>query len=184
MRHPVFLYSLILFLLLIKSGEPPHIFPCVAFAETAAVLSLVDDAVISTAESAFKAMKQRNYPALWEMLSRKSQKTIVDNVAKAAKKAGAGVGKAEVSRDFAEGGAFARAYWDSYLTAFDPDAVLEHSRWELGPIGKKEAKIIIQHQKADQPAHLKLFRENGLWRVGLEETFAGRRFLMGNTQRQ
>lgn len=103
MRHPVFLYSLILFLLLIKSGEPPHIFPGVAFAETAAVLSLVDDAVISTAESAFKAMKQRNYPALWEMLSRKSQKTIVDNVAKAAKKAGAGVGKAEVSRDFAEG---------------------------------------------------------------------------------
>lgn len=175
-------FAFLFLLLLLKNGDSALFFRTpsfcgVAFAETAGV-SLEADAVLSAAESAFQAMKTRNYAELWGKLSRKSREAIVGNVMKAARKAGAGVEKGEVVRDFAEGGLFARAYWESYLTAFDPDAVLEHSRWDLGPIGKREAEILLKYEKAEQPARLKLFREDGLWRVGLEETFSGRRFLM------
>jgi len=135
------------------------------------------DSILSVAESTFKAMKLRNYPELWCLLSRKSQDAIVGDVAKAVKKVGTQVEKKDVLRDFVEGGELSRAYWDSYLTAFDPEAVLEHSRWEMGTVGKKEAEIILQYQKAEQPARLKLFKEESLWRVGLEETFTGRRII-------
>jgi len=135
------------------------------------------DSILSAAESTFKAMKLRTYPELWGMLSRKSPDVIIGDVAKALKKAGNRVEKEEVGRDFAEGGALSKDYWESYLTAFDPDAVLEHSRWDMGLVGKKEAEILLQYRKAEQPARLKLFKENGFWRVGLEETFSGRRLL-------
>ena len=79
-----------------------------------------------------------------------------------------------VRRDFVAGGPIARDYWDAFLRRFDPDAALEHSRWEIGSVGKDRAEILLTHQGADHPATLKMFREDGGWKAGLVETFWSR----------
>jgi len=73
------------------------------------------------------------------------------------------------------GGPIAREYWDAFLRRFDPDAALEHSRWEIGSVGNDRAEILLTHHGADRPATLKMFLEDGEWRAGLVETFWGRR---------
>ena len=79
-----------------------------------------------------------------------------------------------VRSDFIAGGPIAREYWDAFLSRFDPDAALEHSRWEIGSVGKDRAEILLTHQGAERPAVLKMFLEAGGWRVGLVETFWSR----------
>jgi len=76
--------------------------------------------------------------------------------------------------DFVEGGSIAREYWDAFLRNFDPDAVLEHSRWEIGSVGKDRAEILLTHRGAERPAVLKMFLEGGGWKAGLVETFWSR----------
>jgi uncharacterized protein involved in type VI secretion and phage assembly len=44
----------------------------------------------------------------------------------------------------------------------------------MGPVQKNRAEIILRYQKSDHDALLKLFREEGLWKVGLDETFSTR----------
>ena len=53
--------------------------------------------------------------------------------------------------------------------------MLEQSTWEMGPIGKQQAEIILQYKKAEQPARLKMFKEENQWKVGLIETFGTER---------
>ena len=79
-----------------------------------------------------------------------------------------------VRSDFVVGGPIARDYWDAFLRRFDPDAALEHSRWEIGSVGKDRAEILLTHHGADRPATLKMFREDGGWKAGLVETFWSR----------
>ena len=76
-----------------------------------------------------------------------------------------------VRRDFVAGGPIAHDYWDAFLRRFDPDIALEHSRWEIGSVGKDRAEILLTHHGADHPATLKMFLEDGGWKVGLVETF-------------
>ena len=76
-----------------------------------------------------------------------------------------------VRGDFVAGGPIARDYWDAFLRRFDPDVALEQSRWEIGSVGKDRAEILLTHHGADHPATLKMFREDGGWKVGLVETF-------------
>ena len=83
-------------------------------------------------------------------------------------------GPEAVRRDFVAGGPIARDYWDAFLRRFDPDAALEHSRWEIGSVGKDRAEILLTHQGADHPATLKMLLEDGGWKVGLVETFWSR----------
>jgi hypothetical protein len=135
------------------------------------------DKVLSSAEFLFKAMKEKNYPAIWSSLTASSKKDIVDTVYKAAAKSETEYSREQISIDFGIGGLIAKTYWASYLTAFDPDTVLEQSRWNIGFIKKEKAEINIQYKKAEKPAILKMYKEEGTWKVGLEETFEGRKFL-------
>jgi len=120
-------------------------------------------------------MKARDYPAIFATLSAKSRETIVvkTSAAIAAAKT-ASPGPDAVRNDFVEGGPIAREYWDAFLRNFDPDAVLEHSRWEIGSVGKDRAEILLTQHGADHPAVLKMFLEDGDWKVGLVETFQSR----------
>ena len=147
--------------------------------------------ILSRAEFLFQSMKARNYPAIFATLSAKSRETIVAETASAIaaqtkrtapREPGAAVptpGPAKgpdpdidaIRDDFLEGGAIARAYWDAYLRRFDPDAALEHCRWEIGSVGKERAEILLTHQGAEHPAVLEMFLEGGGWKVGLVETF-------------
>jgi len=139
-------------------------------------------------------MKTRDYPAIFAVLSAKSRETIVaettsalDTAAKQARRekpAAAETSSAPardpvpgpdtVRNDFIAGGPIARDYWDAFLSRFDPDIALEHSRWEMGPVGKDRAEILLTHHGAERPAVLKMFLEAGGWKAGLVETFWSR----------
>jgi hypothetical protein len=121
-------------------------------------------------------MKNRDFRGIWETLSAASREVIVDETRKSiARSGGEDLPKEEVRRDFGEGGPISRGYWNGFLTHFNPDLVLEQSRWEKGEIGTDRAEIRIIYKSAEKPAILKLFRENGGWKVGLVETFWGRK---------
>jgi len=136
--------------------------------------------ILFSAESLFKAMKGEDYPAIWKFLTIKSKKAIVKNVQKASAKADIKYLKEQISSDFGIGGPLSKAYWDSYLAEFDPDMVLEHSRWEMGITKNKKAAIIIHYEKSKRPAILNLYKEEEAWKVGLEETFAARTILQNS----
>ena len=151
-------------------------------------------AILARAESLFQSMKTRDYPAIFAALSAKSQETIVAETASAlatdAKQAPPGKATAAdtpsapakasppdpeaARRDFIAGGPIARDYWDAFLRRFDPDVALEHSRWEIGSVGKDRAEILLTHRGAEHPARLKMLLEDGGWKVGLVETFWSR----------
>ena len=151
-------------------------------------------AILARAESLFQSMKSRDYPAIFAALSTKSRETIVAEtssaLAAAARQTPPGnptaaeaphasaenppPGPETVRSDFIAGGPIARDYWDAFLRRFDPDAALEHSRWEIGSVGKNRAVILLTHRGADHPATLKMFLEDGDWKVGLVETFWSR----------
>jgi hypothetical protein len=147
--------------------------------------------ILDRAESLFRSMKARDYRAIFAVLSAKSRETIVAETTSALATAATRAGKPaapkprppgeypapglEVVRsDFIAGGPIARDYWDAFLSRFDPDAALEHSRWEIGSVGKDRAEILLTRHGADHPATLKMFREDGAWRAGLVETFWSR----------
>lgn len=128
--------------------------------------------VLRPTERLFHAMKARDYPGIWDLLTSKSKAKITADVAGEHTRLKAGpIDSGEIARDFAEGGEVARAYWTSYLEQFDPDTALTRSRWEIGEIGDREAEIRITYLDAERPAVLKLTREDGRWKVGLAETF-------------
>jgi hypothetical protein len=133
------------------------------------------DRVLSSAESLFKTMKERNYLKIWTFLSVKSKNIIVDDVHKALGKRGSSYTKEAIEKDFAEGGLLAGSYWNSYLENFNPDIVLQESTWQMGKIEKDKAEIHIRYKKSEGPAILKMFKEEGKWMVGLEETFRSSR---------
>jgi len=134
--------------------------------------------ILETTESLFKAMKEKDYPRIWSLLTRKSRQIIISDVRAALSKRGTDIAAESLEADFASGGRFAKEYWDAYLKAFDPEIVLEHCKWEMGKIGKSESEIILQYRKSEQPAILKIYKEDSMWKVGLEETFRPRRWLM------
>jgi hypothetical protein len=136
------------------------------------------DKILFSAESLFKSMKERNYSAIWGSLTAESKNNIVNNVYKASIKSGVEYSKEQIRTDFEIGGLISKTYWNSYLYEFDPDMVLEQSKWDIGFVKNERAEIKIQYKKAQQPALLKMYKEDNAWKVGLEETFEGRRYLI------
>jgi len=131
--------------------------------------------ILHQAEGLFRDMRARDYPAIWALLSAKSRETIVHDVVKETTGTFQGrVDPEEIRRDFARGGAIARAYWEGYLEEFDPETALSESRWEMGEVGKDTAEIRITHKRSKHPAVLRMVREEGVWKVGLIETFRPR----------
>ena len=133
--------------------------------------------VLFSAESLFKALKEKNYTEVWKFLTAKSKSVIVDDVYREAVRIGGTYSKEQMSDDFTTGGSIARAYWDSYLRIFDPDIVLENSTWKINVVENEYAEINILYKKSEKPAILKIFKEDGMWKVGLEETFRTRKWL-------
>ena len=130
--------------------------------------------LLSTVESTFAAMKNRDYPGIWTRLSSASRNTIVEDTRKAIARSSDGEApKDRIEHDFREGGPVARTYWDGFLRRFDPEAALSKSRWEMGEASDKEAYLLITHEGAEKPAVVRLYKEDGAWKVGLAETFWG-----------
>jgi hypothetical protein len=132
------------------------------------------DSILTAAESVFLNMSQAAYPALWTGLSTQSRKSIIRNVRKALNKAGLDYSEDRISADFEKGGEIAGGYWKGYLSEFDPKTVLEGSKWSMGEVRKDRAEIIIRYKKSQHDAILQMFREEGVWKAGLSESFATR----------
>jgi hypothetical protein len=133
------------------------------------------DGVLTAAESVFQSMSRAAYPALWAGLTVQTRKSIIQSVHKSLAKAGLDYTEEDIGADFASGSALARDYWTNYVLQFEPRLVLEESKWTMGTIKKDSAEIIIRYKKSDRDAVLKLFREEGQWKVGLDETFSTRK---------
>jgi len=135
------------------------------------------NAVLTPAESFFKSLKGKDYTKIWTLLSQKSQETIVDEVFKEILKNQSlqttvmEYSREQILADFKVGGSLSKSYWNSFLEYFNPDLVLDQSKWDIGTVKKDKAEISIQYKKSDNPAMLKMFKENNVWKVGLVETF-------------
>jgi len=129
------------------------------------------DSILDSSEKFFISLKKNDFTAAWNLLSSKSRETILGDVIRATRKAGGGINKEDIIRDFNNSGVIATSYWSAFLNTFDPNMILDESKWEMGDIGRQRAEIIITHKKSRNPVVLKVLREEGVWRVGLVETF-------------
>ena len=168
------MYKLILFLFVFL------ITGCALFPGSAKVPAIDSYAaiapVLDSAETFFISLKDRKYGAAWDLLSKRSRKTIITAIYKASKKNGEDLQQENIENDFKKQGIISNAYWDAFLKNFDPDMVLEESRWDMGPVNKDKAEIIIIHKKSNHPAILQMFKENEIWKVGFSESFKNIRF--------
>jgi hypothetical protein len=134
-----------------------------------------DEVLLGRGETFFRLLKERNYGSLWAYLSKRSQETIVaDTMKNLGGDSAVGGRREEITRDFAAGGSIARGYWSGFLAVFNPDAVLEESRWTTDTVKKESAVIVLRHKKGESPVYLRMVKEEGTWRVGLVETFWGK----------
>jgi len=132
--------------------------------------------ILNAAEILFKSMKNRDYKGIWDHLSHKSRQTIIKDVYKELTKKEKGrYTVEEIGSDFNECGTLCKSYWGVFLQNFDPHIALEESTWSMGPIKPSEAEIIIRYRTSAQPARLKMYKEENLWKVGLTETFWSRK---------
>jgi len=134
-----------------------------------------EDKILSAADNLFVQMKNKDYKAIWGSLTTKTKEIIINDVYKASKKQKIKIEKEDLANDFNANGPNAQEYWDSYLTVFDPVIVLEQCTWEMGKIEKNEAEVILKYKKSDNPAILKMYKENNEWKVGMEESFGARK---------
>jgi len=130
-----------------------------------------EEQILSSVESLFKAMKDKQYREIWLLLTDKTKESIIESVVKTSAKSAYPLTAESTRGDFQTGGPSAQAYWDAYIANFNPDMVLQQSTWKLGKIKNNDAELIIQYRKAERPAVFKLKKEGGFWKTGLEETF-------------
>lgn len=137
--------------------------------------SETESLILDSAEKFFLLLKKSDFKNAWELLTEKSRKAVIDDVYNVSKKLGQEIKKEAVAKDFNSNGVIFNSYWNAYIQNFNPDMVLEQSKWEIGRIGKDEAEIIINYKKSEKPAIVKMLKENGAWKIGLVETFWPRR---------
>ena len=133
--------------------------------------------ILRHAEDIFIALKTRHFADVWGLLTEKSKATIVREVYNSSRKMGAGIKITTVTRHFETGSAIAESYWNAFLENFDPDWILRQSKWDIGYIKSNSAELSILYKRSDRPVRLRMFLEDGIWKVGLVETFWARKLL-------
>lgn len=135
-------------------------------------------AVLFPAYSFFVNLKNHNYKKTWSLLTHSSRKTIVKEIEGSFVKKKINIGVRRISKSMKTGGYIAKSYWGGFLKSFNPDMVLKYSAWKVKSIGSKKARIEIDYKYAKAPTFLKMYKQNGKWRLGLMESLYGR-ILMG-----
>ncbi|WP_291490557.1 hypothetical protein [Desulfurella sp.] len=130
------------------------------------------DKVLNTANSFFENMQNKDFKSVWANLSSGSKDKIIESVYKNLLKSKIKTySKSSIEEDFKSDGAIAQSFWSGYLKAFDPNMVLNESVWKKVKFDGNKAIIVIKYKKAQEPFDLKMYKENGSWKVGLIETF-------------
>ncbi len=135
------------------------------------------NSILDSAEVFFISINEGDFITVWEILSAKSRDKIIDEIHETSRDKGIGIDKEEIRRNFRQNGIIARNFWNAARTKFDPDMVLKESKWDIGFIKSSSAEILITYTKADRPSKLKMYKQEGHWRVGLVETFWPRRYI-------
>ncbi|TCK62343.1 hypothetical protein [Seleniivibrio woodruffii] len=135
---------------------------------------------LESCEAFFVNLKSGEYIKAWDGLTKESQKNIVQEVSDSLKKAGyaAESDKVFLTNEFNTCGSICVSYWSTFVKAFNPDIVLRDSEWSLGVSKKNYFEIVILYKESETPSILKMFREDGKWRLGLKETFWVRKLFM------
>lgn len=136
--------------------------------------SLEDPEVVDlfmAARAFFKTIESKDYSGVWESITAESRDKIIDAIYKEQKNTGEFSTRETIRSDFDRCGPVCNSFWNAYFMAFDPESALKVSRWDLGYIKKRKAEIWITHLRADRPAKVKLFREEGKWKIGVMESF-------------
>lgn len=134
--------------------------------------------VFSAVEKTFVLMGERKSRELWESISRKSRDGIVNDILRSCEARKISCDGEGLRADFARGGPAATIYWANYLGTFDPNSILKDSTWRLGAVTSREADVVIRHKDAERDAIIKVVKEDGAWKMGLEESFGVRKWMM------
>jgi len=135
------------------------------------------DNILHSAEKIFKFMVIKDFKGIWEGITEKSKKRITEDIYSYAEKQSKKekrenpLNKEMIFEDFNNCGPLSREYWHAFLENFDPNTVLEHSTWKMGKIKGNYAELIIHHKKSERPAIVQMYKEKGVWKLGLVETF-------------
>jgi hypothetical protein len=130
-----------------------------------------EDRILAAAEVFFSALKAGSFEDAWKLLTKKSRDRIIDDVYRSVRRKDNSVTKKDVEDDFNKNGILFQSYWNSFRAGIDVEGVLNESRWEMGQVEDYMAVIEIKHPASSGITRLKLYREQGLWKVGLVETF-------------
>ncbi|RJR15468.1 MAG: hypothetical protein C4581_12085 [Nitrospiraceae bacterium] len=143
--------------------------PCAASADED--INYTIDVMLAQAEDFFTFLNKGRYDAAWSLLSERSHKTIIDDVNKTYQKMGGEIQLAAIEQDFEKGGIIFNNYWKAFMQSVDVLMVLDESRWQAGAMEQSKAEIIITYKNSKNPLKLQMVKEDGLWKVGLVETF-------------
>lgn len=118
-------------------------------------------------------VKANKFLETWQMLTDKSRKTIIDDIYKEERKfpSKEKFTREMVENDFIECRNMCVNYWVNFIFNFEPEKALNESQWNIGFIKNKEAEILLTNKNSQLPAKLKMFKESGVWKVGLVESF-------------
>jgi hypothetical protein len=116
-------------------------------------------------------MQKKDYARIWEHLTQNSKDTIVQDTKKAIKSNAEEYSVGHIMNDFVCGQALSQAYWNAFLKNFDPNIVLEQSKWEIESVKSDKSEIKILYKKSSNPAILIMLKEQGEWKAGLVESF-------------
>lgn len=126
--------------------------------------------IIQTAELFFASLKRYQFSETWAVLTEKSRTTIIKDILSNIKD-GEKLAHLELQNDFQNGGPLSKSFWSAYLENFNPDMALKDSTWTVGKVDATYAEIILRYKTAETPAVLRLYKEGGLWKFGLVESF-------------
>jgi len=135
------------------------------------------NAILYSAEDFFISIKKSEFETSWDLLSEKSKNRIIKEIYDVSRDNGAEIEKDVIRKSFRQNGLIASNFWNAARSKFNPDMVLEESHWEIGFIRNSKAEITITYRKSSHPSRLKMYKEQGYWRVGLVETFWSRRYM-------
>ena len=127
--------------------------------------------VLTVAREFFGNIEEKKYSLLWDGITEKSRKAVVNLVYEEQPKTGNRLTRAAIRKDFENCSVLCKSFWKGYFSAFDAGLALNQSEWDIGTIKRSKAEVLITHRNAESPAKLKMVRESGEWKVGFTETF-------------
>ncbi|PLX67361.1 MAG: hypothetical protein C0602_10590 [Denitrovibrio sp.] len=139
------------------------------------VLAATDYAAIEAADRFFVKMQHKEICSLWSMLTEESQRVIAKDIIKADNGEN-DLTNEVVLNDFENCGEITQSYWNAYLSAFDPNTVVNDAAWSIKEASDKNVDISLMYKTSTKPAILHMYFENAKWKVGLVESFWIRKF--------